>query len=472
MKIKQVKDNLSAGVLSTFGFLFSSIVTMGISYITIPLYTRLLSPDDYGQVSVYLTWTTIIGYIAMFCLSYGVFNNGMIEYPQRRTEYTFSLLNLSNIITIITFILISLVYPFISSILGIDYVLIVLMFLGFLFQPAYSFWFARQRYELKYKGPLIWSAICGVISPLIAVICILAFPGYGVYARIIGAEIPLILIYAFFYIRLGKRSKWKVDRSFWKAAFLFNLPLIPHYLSTFLLSSSDKIMISYIVGDAATAFYSVAHSVAAVAAIIWTAINGSLVPYTYEKCKDKDYAAINKITLPLVLLVAVGCVCVIMMAPEIVKIMATDAYYESISVIPPIVGGIFFQTQYYLYANVLYYYKKPKYVMIGSVVATVLNIVLNYIFISKYGYMAAGYTTIVCYLIQALIDYWGLRHVVKEKVYNMKFIVLLSVAILLISIISPLLYNDWIIRYVILLCVLGVILLNINKIKSIFAKIK
>ena len=156
-------------------------------------------------------------------------------------------------------------------------------------------------------------------------------------------------------------------------------------------------MISYIVNDSATAYYSVAHSVAAVVFIVWNAINGSLVPYTYEKCKIKDYKSISNVTLPLLLLFACISVGLVMMAPEIVRIMASESYHEAIYIIPPIVGGVFFQVQYSIYANIIYYYKKPVYVMIGSITATISNLILNYVFISKYGYFAAGYTTIFCY---------------------------------------------------------------------------
>ena len=97
--------------------------------------------------------------------------------------------------------------------------------------------------------------------------------------------------------------------------------------------------------------------------------------------------------------------------------------------------------------------------MIGSVTATIVNIVLNYIFISKYGYFAAGYTTIFCYALQALIDYIGMRKTVKTEVYNMRFIILLSLGVAIVSCVSPLLYDCVLLRYLILgaLLVLGFI---------------
>lgn len=447
-RIRNTFAGMSQGAKASFALLFAGIVTKGVAYITTPLFTRLLTSEEYGQTSVYLTWVQVFGIVAMFCLSSGVFNNGMVDYPERRDEYSFSMLILSNIITVLFGIILLLVLPFFKKIINIDFPLVVLMLVLFLFQPAYNFWTAKQRYELKYKHVVFWSILLAILSPAVAIIAI-KFSRNHFYARIFGAEVSLIIVYVGFYIYTAYKSNYKIKTEFWKAAILFNLPLIPHYLSTYLLGSSDKIMISRIVNDSAAAYYSVAHSVAAVVIIVWSAINSSLVPYTYEKCKDKDYKSIAKVTTPILLLFATVCCFVILLAPEVVRVMATEEYYEAIYVIPPIVGGVFFQVQYYIYANVVYYYKKPKYVMVASVTATIINIILNYIFISIYGYFAAGYTTIVSYIIQALIDYWAMRKVVGKSVYNMKEIYMLSGAVIFIALFSNLLYSLTIIRYVI-----------------------
>jgi O-antigen/teichoic acid export membrane protein len=200
-------------------------------------------------------------------------------------------------------------------------------------------------------------------------------------------------------------------------------------------------------------YYSVAYSVAAVVLIVWFAINSSLIPYTYEKCKEKDYLSIAKVTTPIMMLFAAVCVIVILLAPEAVRIMATEEYKEAIYVIPPIVGGVFFQVQYYLYANVVYYYKKPKYVMIASLTATITNIILNYVFIKKYGYFAAGYTTLVSYMIQALIDYLAMKKVVGIEVYNMRAISILSGVVIFIALFGSILYSISVVRYIFLVCI-------------------
>ena len=263
-----------------------------------------------------------------------------------------------------------------------------------------------------------------------------------------------------------------MNTSYWGAAIKFNLPLIPHYLSMYILSSSDKVMISYLDSSTAAAYYSVAYSVAIVATIVWNAVNASLIPYTYEKCKVKDYESISAVTFPVLTVFAGICILVILLAPEVVWFMATREYFQAIYVIPPIVGGVFFQVHYFLYANVIYYYKKPKFVMVASVSAACLNVLLNYLFIPKFGYIAAGYTTLFCYLMQAIIDYWAMKRIVGRDIYNMKLIGMLSAIVAVIALVSNLIYDIVIVRIIAILVLSAICIAKRKKIFQVLLGIK
>ena len=471
-RLLQKFNSLPAGVKASVAFFFANVITSGISYIVTPIYTRLLTPEVYGQTSVFLTWVQIFGIVAMFCLSYGVFNNGMIDHPEKRDEFSFSMLILSNVITVIFSVILLLAYPLVQHVLGIDFPLIVLLCLLFVFQPAYNFWTARQRYELKYKQTVLWTIVSALASPLVAILCILIWQDDQLYARLFGAELSLIAIYIGFYFYLAQKSRWRVEIKYWKASILFNLPLIPHYLSTYLLGNSNTLLISHIIGDTAVAYYSVAQSVATIILLVWGAINSSLVPYTYEKCQKKDYSALSRVISPILTAFAAVCVLATMFAPEVVAIMATADYMEAIYVIPPIVGGIFFQVQYYVYANVVYYYKKPKYVMFASVTSVVLNFVLGYLLISRFGYLAAGYATLISYFIQATLDYFAMKKVVREPVYNMRYTGLLSLLVIGVALISNLLYDLPWIRYGIVLLLLAACFMLRKRIVGIIREVR
>lgn len=449
-KILDYIDKVPVAVKASTALFIANLISKGISYLTTPIYTRVLTTEEFGTVSIFQTWYQVFGIIAMFCLSQGIFNNGMVNYPDERDEYSCSMLQLSNLFTAFFTVLIIIIFPYVSHYIKLDFKYIILMIVLFIFQPAYNFWFTRQRYELKWKSILWSSLLCTVLSPAIAVIAIFAFPNRRLEARIFGAEIPLILIYVIFYLYISKKTKFKIYAKYWKEAVYFNLPLIIHYLSMYLLSSSDRIMIVNLVGKSATAYYSISYSVASIALIIWNAVNSSLIPYTYEKCKNNEREDINSVTMPILAILFFASILVILMAPEVVSFIATDEYSDAIMAIPPIVGGVYFQAMYSIFANIVYYYKKPIFVTIGSVVSVCFNLILNYIFIRKYGYIAAGYTTLFCYIMQASIDYVGMRLVVGENIYDVGVIITLSIFVIMISILSQYIYNYPLYRYIII----------------------
>ena len=470
-KIKEKK--IPTSVKASVALFVASLVTKGLAFITTPIYTRLLPASDYGRVSIYYTWMQCFGIIAMFCLCYGVFNCGMVDYPDERDDYSFSILILSNIITVCFTGILLCLYPLIEPFVKLKTPYILLMCTTFLFQPAYSFWAARQRYELKYKHTFLASILSAVLSPTIAILCLLINKnGDKFFTRIFAAEIPLLIMYIFFYIYLGVKVKFKLKTKYWKEVLAFNVPLIPHYLSTYLLNSSDKIMISYYISDDATAYYSVAYSIASIALIIWTAVDSSLVPYTFENLKNGNIDNINKITTPLVTIFGVGCFGVILLGPEFLALLAPDSYTEAVYAIPSVVGATFFQAQYLLYSNIIYYFKKSKYVLLGSITSVVINIILNILFIPMFGYLAAGYTTLIGFACQALIDYFGMKKVCDKNIYNAKLFLLLSVMIFVISIISLFLYKYVIVKYTVLAILLILAFCMRKKIISLFKVMK
>lgn len=438
-------------VLASLAFLAMSVIEKGLFLLTSPIYTRLLTQSEFGMVSVFLSWQGLLGVPAMFCLSAGVFNNGMLDYEKDRDNFSFSMLILSNIITIVCFALLSILWPEIKTIFGIDLPLLCLMFLFFLTQPAFAFWMARQRFEYKYRQLSLVVIAYAFLSQAAAIACIYLFPAHRVYGRLFGGEGVLLCVYGGFYLYIASKAKWKLNISYWKTAVLFNLPLIPHYLSGYLLNSSDRIMIANLVDNAAAAKYSVAYTIALAVTIVWNAINGSLVPYTYQKCRGGDYKSIAEITVPIISFYLLLCAVLILFAPEIIMIMAPASYFGSVYIVPPIVGGIFFMSMYSIFANVVYYYKKPKYVMYASVLAATLNIALNWFFIPMFGYAAAAYTTLFCYIVQAAFDYHAMKKAAGAGIYDMRLLISLSVVMIIISLSSVFLYQYDALRYSVIL---------------------
>ena len=153
-------------------------------------------------------------------------------------------------------------------------------------------------------------------------------------------------------------------------------------------------------------------------------------------------------------------------APELIRIIGTEEYISAIWIIPSVALAIFYTYCYNLYCNIEFYYSRTKYVMVASVVGAALNIVLNLIFINLFGFIAAGYTTMVCYLVFMLAHFFFMKKVCREEqitqpVFNNRFILWFSVGLSVFCLGLLFVYQYQIIR--IMIAVIMIIVAMMNK---------
>ena len=152
-------------------------------------------------------------------------------------------------------------------------------------------------------------------------------------------------------------------------------------------------MIQKIDGYEDAALYSVSYSAAMVIFVISGALNLSLQAWLFKELKLKDSSKDkSKLITVGTIIVAFCAIAEIVMAPEIILILGGKKYLEAIWVMPPLAISVIVMYIYQQYVNILFYYKKTKFILFASVFAAVCNIVLNAIFIPIFGYVAGGYT--------------------------------------------------------------------------------
>ncbi|MBR3808845.1 MAG: oligosaccharide flippase family protein [Clostridia bacterium] len=477
-KLIEKYKQIPAAAKASLWFAVCSVIQKGIALITVPLFTRLLTTDQYGQFSVYQSWYQVISIFATLNLCAGVFNNGMTKYPGERNKYMSSMQGLSTVATLLLFCVYLPFREYINEFTGLSTLLIVTIFAECLAAPALAFWSARQRYEFKYIALVGVTIGVAVLSPALGLVAVNLTEEKGV-ARILSAALVNVCVGLFFYILNIARGKKFFNKEYWSFALKFNIPLVPHYLSAIVLSHSNRIMIERMFGETEVAIYSVAYSFSLIMNIVTQSINSSYVPWTYRKLKDGNTAPLKKYTTILLLVIATISLIPVLVAPELMWIIAPPEYAEGVWIIPPLSTSVFFMFLYNLFANVEFYFEKTKFVMLASVTGAIANVGLNLLLMPKFGYLAAGYVTMLCYMLFAFAHYMFMRKVCKEKlntksVYNDKLILLITLAYLGCTALAMSLYNFAIIRYSILVIAFIVLIIKrdfvINLIKSIKSK--
>lgn len=446
---------LPVQVKASFWFLICAFLQRGISTITTPIFTRLLSTAEYGQFSVFNSWLGIITVIVTLNLYSGVYTQGLVKFEDRRKEYSSSLQGLVFTLTCAWTIIYVLFHNFWNSLFSLTTVQMLAMLVMIWATAAFQFWSVDQRVDFKYRTLVVVTIIVSIAKPVIGIVFVLLADN-KVTARILGLALVELIGYSWCFIIQMRRGKKFCSKEFWKYALLFNLPLIPHYLSMTVLSSSDRIMIRSLVGESEAGIYSLAYSISQIMTLFNTALMQTIEPWLYKKIKSKQIDDIKRVAYPAFFLIAVVNLLLIAIAPEIVAIFAPASYYEAIWVMPPVAMSVYFMFSYTFFAVFEFYYEKTSYTTIATTSGAVLNIVLNYIFISLCGYMAAGYTTLVCYMFFAVFHYFCMRKICRKEFndrmpYSTKILLSITIAFMVMGFLFMVTYNYTLLRYALVL---------------------
>lgn len=461
--------NMSIPAKAGLWFTISAFMQRAVAFLSTPIFTRLLTTEQYGVVSVFNTWEQLIAILCTFNLFYGGFNNGMRDYKDRRDEYVSAIQGLITVITVVWLIVYGVGISFWSELLEMRPHLVLLMFLQIVTGAALSLWAARERFEFKYKALMVitvTNTFLGAVVPIIAIL--LSPPENGAEARIISHAVSVACVCGCVYIYNLKKGRTFFSKELWKAAFLFNLPLLPHYLSTMILNHSDRIMIGKMVGASEAGIYSVAYSAAMILNILSTSINHSFAPWIYGEIDKRDYSRIAKVGNAMFSGMALILMMLIAFAPECILIFAGTKYTEAVKIIPSVTASLYFIFMYQIFANVEFYYKRNKFIAYASMSGAVLNLILNYFGIKRFGYIAAGYTTLLCYIVFGLSHFFFMRRICNEelngiRLFDAKSIFGIATGLILFSIIMVFVYPYPVIRYIILLTIVIVAVSNRKK---------
>ena len=124
---------MSPAKKASLALIFATFFQKGLSMISTPIFTRLMVTDQFGEITTFNSYQSIIYIIATLNLSLGVFNNGMLEFREDRERFTSSILLLANICTFVVFGVYLILKPVLDPIMGLSQGLMLLMFLYMVF---------------------------------------------------------------------------------------------------------------------------------------------------------------------------------------------------------------------------------------------------------------------------------------------------------------------------------------------------
>lgn len=454
-KAQHKYKELPVALKATFWFTVCSFVQRGMSIITTPLFTRLMSTDEYGLYSTYTAWENVLFMIVSLSLY-----KSLMNLYVKHDDYKMVLSAICGIELLVTGICLVAGVIFnkqIGIILKIPSSLVICLFINFVSQSAFQAWAIYKRYVYEYRMLIVATLIVSVGSSLVSIISVV-FICRTAFSRAVSISIVTAIVAAAIYSSVFKSEKVFYNKEVWLFAITFSVPLLPHYLSEFVLQSSDKLMINYLCSSSDVALYSIAYAVGSIINLFTNSVNATFSPYLYQKIKEGEYSKL--VTRANQVLIFIGTILagIMMFSREIVLVFGGTKYVESAAVIVPICLGVFFNYLFSFFGQIQQYFEKKIAIIIPSIMCAVLNIGLNYVFIKIYGYQAAAYTTFLCYFIFFVLNYFLYLRTCKEvlgtKIYDGRSIFIICLAIIatggIITILNQFIYLKYAILTILL----------------------
>ena len=440
------------------------------------MFTRILTKEQYGQYTVYSSWSGIFSILLTLNLAYGSFSTAMVKFEKKRDEYIASIQGICIVLSAIFMVVYLPFRQFFNKWLELPTFFVVLLVVEIMCSTAFLLWCGKKRFEFKYKSVVLLTLLNSFIAPIVAVCFVFNTDQKG-YARIFGYALTTIVISGSIFILNTVRGKKLFQKEFWKYALGFNIPLLAYYFSQVIFNQSDRIMISHMSGIDKAAMYGVAYNLAMILTFVLNAINNTYVPWLYGKIKDNKTSDNKKVACGIAILMATLLIGVIWFAPEIITIMAGKGYSEAKWVVAPVSMSLLLLFYSQLFINVEFFYEEKKSLVYASIGSMVVNVVLNYVFIPKFGFVVAGYTTWLSYILFAFANYLAMKKIfikknIENNLYNYKALIGIMIGFTILGFVGVGLYNYLIIR-IACLCICAIMLVvNRKKLLGLYSSFR
>lgn len=438
----------STGLVLKAGFWYvvSNFLVKAISFITTPLFTRLMSAEHYGEFSNYASWQSSL-LILTGAELYNTLGRAYYDYTEDYDKYISSVTITSFFITAAMYVLFLLNQNWIFSVVAIPPQYVHMLFFTMSFQSCKAIWLSRERTLYRYKTVAAVSMLNLVVPTLVALLLVLWLPEeQRLGGRIYGTYLPMTAIGIFCaWSMLARGRSFRLEHM--KYALKLSLPLLVHYLTVSLLTSSNTIVTKSIMGAEAAALVSITTSTIHILTILFQALSGAVTTWLMDNLNQNNTGVTRKGVVLYSAGVAVIAIGTILVAPELVWLLGGKQYMAAVELIPGLVLGIVFQSIASIFNIILTYDKNVVKTAIFTGAVAVLSIAAKIVLLPLYGYAVLSWVNAVAFGALFVINYILVRKAGYGRFINLKLIAAVILVCAVFVGLSFFLYQNSVIRY-------------------------
>ena len=411
-------------VKNSLVYVITDGINKAIPFILLPFISRFLTPADYGIVSNYNVYIQILSVFVYLCTA-GIIPVMFFKVDHENLKKVISNMIFINTAATIFFLMLSMIeYGYVNNYFSLPLIIqlvgIVSVWFSSITNINLILWRCEEK-PLKFGAYQISQTLLNAVSTVLFVMILL----WGWQGRVWSMMISCILMgfVSIYILKANDYVAFTIDRKSVKTVLAFSIPLIPHALSFWFKSGTDKILLTSLCGLTENGLYSVAMTWGAVVSLFLVAYNNSYSPYLYKKLakfdKDKDgtlkeqYQLVKVIWISFVTtLLLVGVIYVV--SYYLTVIIYPPSYYGSLEYLAMVMISQAFNGAYLLFVCFCHYTLRTKVLGVITFSLSLVQVLLSYLLILSCGSVGVAYSSaIVSILTFIFVAIYGMR------VYNL-----------------------------------------------------
>lgn len=400
MEISRKKDRrLRLPVRSSLSFFAFFSVSRASSLLTTPIFTRLLTPEEYALTPLYYTWLSVFTTLATLELTGSILLSGLARHKERSERYLAAATSLTLCSYSGVFLLYLLFHRRINALTGLPTHLMLLMFVQIGSGIVLSAVEARAKFFYSPKRALPSILSSALLSPVLG----FALVRSGVLraeGRIVAAAIAAALVAIPSLFLLYKRGRVFFDQEVWREQLRRALPLFPHYLALLTLAEVGRIFVGRFDAPDALAKLGVASTLAHAIPLVGSAINAAFYPWLLRRVAVGEMQKVREVTSIVVKVIVFSAASLILISPEFYSILAPkESYSEGLYATAPLICASIFAFLYTIVAGVNLERVKTSRVALTTLICATACVLLTLPATMRYGFLGSAFTTAISYIL-------------------------------------------------------------------------
>lgn len=397
-------------------YAFPTFISGGLSFFLLPLYTRVLSPADYGSLDLFTIFGGLVQCVIALEVSQGVARFYSDERDLERKVLFASSAFWFTLICYTVFAVLMLLNTNVLAILIMGQIGMEVAFqIGIIYIWSNGLFYLIQnqfRWELRSINYAIVSLLMSFVTAGVSVWLAYVME-WGLEGLLIGMVVGSFAGTSLGIWWLRKSFRFCFNSGLLREMLIFSMPLVFSSLAVWFSIYIDRIMINHYLSIDELGLYSIGFRIAFVAGLLIIGFRGALTPliYTYYREADtpRQLALIFRLFIFLVLLVFLV---LSLFAIDIVQLLTTEPFYGGSVVVVFLVPAILL-TNMYIFAPGIGIAKKTHYLIWINLLGALLNLLLNMLLIPPLGIVGAGLATLI-----SSMAIFAMYMITSQKLYH------------------------------------------------------